>query len=73
MSKPTSMTLLIGHDELPGTAEADQFVGARHGGVPVSFFLVHSRPGASPELHTHPYPEVFILHAWPRDVRSRRG
>jgi MFS family permease len=29
----------------------------------VSFFLVHSPPGASVALHSHPYPEVFILQA----------
>ena len=63
MPKATSMTLRIGQTELPGTPEAHQFVGAYHGDVPVSFFLVHSRPGARVELHAHPYPEVFILHA----------
>ena len=63
MSKATSETLLIGHHELPGTADADQFVGAQHGGVPVSFFLVHSDPGTRVARHSHPYPEVFVLHA----------
>ena len=63
MDRPTSMTLRIGRDQLPGTPEADQFLGADHGGVPVSFFLVHSPPGARVELHAHPYPEVFILQA----------
>ena len=62
MPRATSMTLRIGRDELPGTPEADQFLGADHG-VPVSFFLVHSPPGARVELHAHPYPEVFILQA----------
>jgi quercetin dioxygenase-like cupin family protein len=61
MSKARSMTLRIGQTELPGTPEARQFVGAHHGGVPVSFFLVHSPRGAKVELHAHPYPEVFIL------------
>ncbi len=42
MSKVTSETLLIGHHELPETADAHQFVGARHGGVPVSLFLLHA-------------------------------
>ena len=63
MPRATSMTFRIGHSELPGTTEAHQFVGAQHGGVPVSFFLVHSPPGVQVEPHTHPYPEVFILHA----------
>jgi quercetin dioxygenase-like cupin family protein len=63
MPKATSETLLIGRHELPGTADAHQFVGAQHGGVPVSLFLVHSPPGARVALHRHPYPEVFVLHA----------
>ncbi|MGB0095352.1 MAG: cupin domain-containing protein [Solirubrobacteraceae bacterium] len=63
MSKATSETLLIGQHELPGTADAHQFLGAQHGGVPVSFFLVHSPPGASVALHSHAYPEVFVLRA----------
>ena len=62
MPRATSMTLRIGRDELPGTPAADQFLGADHG-APVSFFLVHSPPGARVELHAHPYPEVFILQA----------
>jgi quercetin dioxygenase-like cupin family protein len=63
MSTATSETLLIGHHELPGTVDAHQFVGAQHGAVPVSFFLVHADPGARVALHSHPYPEVFVLHA----------
>jgi quercetin dioxygenase-like cupin family protein len=63
MPRATSTTLRIGRNQLPGTPEADQFLGEDHGGVPVSFFLVHSPPGARVELHAHPYPEVFILHA----------
>ena len=63
MRKVTSETLLIGHHELPGTADAHQFVGAQHGGVPVSLFSVHSAPGTRVPPHSHPYPEVFVLHA----------
>jgi quercetin dioxygenase-like cupin family protein len=63
MSKVTSETLLIGDHELPGTADAHQFVGAQHGDVPVSFFLVHSEPGTQVASHSHPYPEVFVLHS----------
>jgi mannose-6-phosphate isomerase-like protein (cupin superfamily) len=29
----------------------------------VSLILVHSAPGAGPELHRHPYPEVFVIEA----------
>jgi mannose-6-phosphate isomerase-like protein (cupin superfamily) len=52
---------LIEVNELPGTANAHSFVGADHGGVPVSLIFVHSAPGAGPELHRHPYPEVFVV------------
>jgi quercetin dioxygenase-like cupin family protein len=48
---------------LPGNDEAHRFVGAEHGGIPVSMFLVHSAPGDRPELHKHPYPEVFVIEA----------
>ena len=55
------MTLLIKSTELAGPPEGRRFVGAEHGGVPVSLFLVEAGPGSGPELHRHPYPEVFVL------------
>jgi len=57
------MSLLIKSGELAGPPEGRRFVGAEHGGVPVSLFLVDARPGSGPELHRHPYPEVFVLAA----------
>lgn len=38
------------------------FEGAEHGGVALSFFLIDSPPGAGPDLHVHPYAEVFVVH-----------
>jgi quercetin dioxygenase-like cupin family protein len=55
------MDPIIAMGQLPGSEIAHQFVGADHGNVPVSFFLVHSSPGEGPKLHRHPYPEVFIV------------
>jgi mannose-6-phosphate isomerase-like protein (cupin superfamily) len=55
--------LLIRSGELPGSPEAHQFIGSEHGALPISLFLVDDRPGAGPELHRHPYPELFIVHA----------
>jgi quercetin dioxygenase-like cupin family protein len=26
-------------------------------------FLVHNRPGEGPELHRHPYPEIFVVNS----------
>jgi quercetin dioxygenase-like cupin family protein len=48
---------------LPGSERADIFNGHEHGEVPISMFLVHNRPGDGPELHRHPYAEVFVVHA----------
>jgi mannose-6-phosphate isomerase-like protein (cupin superfamily) len=48
-------------DDLDHTEHAHEFVGAEHGDVPFSVILVHSRPGAGPKLHRHPYAEVFIV------------
>ena len=48
-------------DALPHTRHSHEFVGADHGEVPFSIILVHSRPGAGPAIHTHPYAEVFVV------------
>jgi quercetin dioxygenase-like cupin family protein len=60
---PNTNPLLIGRSDLPGSPDAHQFIGAQHGALPISLFLVDGRPGAGPLLHRHPYPEVFIVHA----------
>jgi quercetin dioxygenase-like cupin family protein len=57
------MTNLIPHGTLPGSELADVFHGREHGHVPISMFLVHNQPGDGPELHRHPYPEIFVVHA----------
>ncbi len=59
----TARSLRISRDDLPGPAEAHRFIGAHHGGLPISLFLVDDRPGAGPLLHRHPYAEVFVVHA----------
>ncbi len=58
---------LIRRDGLPGSPEAHRFIGAEHGALPISLFLVDDRPGAGPLLHRHPYPELFIIHAGQAD------
>ena len=47
-------------DELPGGENASTFNGHEHG-ASGSFFLSHNRPGTGPELHRHPYEEIFIV------------
>jgi mannose-6-phosphate isomerase-like protein (cupin superfamily) len=48
-------------DELPHTRHSHELVGEDFGDVPFSIILVHSRPGAGPAVHTHPYAEVFVV------------
>lgn len=49
--------------DLPRVSPTAQlFEGEQHD-LPVSAFVVDSAPGLGPSLHTHPYPEVFIVHA----------
>ena len=60
---PNTNRLLITQADLPGSPGAQQFIGADHGALPISLFLVDGRPGAGPLLHRHPYPEVFVVHA----------
>jgi quercetin dioxygenase-like cupin family protein len=52
---------VIRNDELPHSDNSFAFQGADHDGVGVSFFLVNAAPGRGPSLHTHDYPEVFIM------------
>ena len=54
---------IVALDALPHTRHSHEFVGEDHGDVPFSIILVHSRPGAGPAVHTHPYAEVFIVDA----------
>src|ERR1700751_3360317 len=37
------------------------FEGGKRAGIDISMFVVRTRPGGSVELHTHPYPETFLL------------
>jgi len=51
------MTEIIPIEKLQGNL----FQGGEHGGIPISFFLVHSPFGGGPRLHRHPYEEIFIV------------
>ena len=57
------MRSVVDLDDLPHNEHAHEFVGADHGGVPVSLILVHSAPGAGPAVHRHPYAEVFVVES----------
>lgn len=54
---------IISLDDLEHSRHSHEFVGAEHGDVPFSIILVHSRPGAGPKLHRHPYAEVFVVES----------
>jgi quercetin dioxygenase-like cupin family protein len=52
---------VIGNDELPNNGSVYKFEGYLHGDVDVSFFLSDTAPGKGPDLHKHPYDEVFVV------------
>ena len=47
-------------ESLPDSGNSYRFDGAAHA-APVSFFVLHTRPGEGPGLHRHPYAETFII------------
>jgi mannose-6-phosphate isomerase-like protein (cupin superfamily) len=54
---------VVNNHELPGNSTSYQFEGGLHGDANVSFFLSVTPPGRGPELHQHPYEEIFIVQA----------
>jgi mannose-6-phosphate isomerase-like protein (cupin superfamily) len=54
---------IIPLDDLEHSPNFHEFVGAEHGDVSFSVILVHSRPGAGPKLHRHPYAELFVVES----------
>lgn len=52
----------IDRDALPRTRHSHELVGAEFE-VPISLILVHCAPGAGPNIHRHPYAEVFVIEA----------
>jgi quercetin dioxygenase-like cupin family protein len=52
---------VIHRDQLPRIGSSWDFVGADHGGVPVSFYLVEAQPGKGAPLHCHDYDEVVLV------------
>ena len=49
-------------DDLPDSGNSFRFDGFLYD-APVSFFLLHTKPGEGPGLHHHPYTETFIVQA----------
>jgi quercetin dioxygenase-like cupin family protein len=47
-------------ESLPDSGNSFLFEGVAHA-APVSFFLLHTKPGQGPGLHRHPYAETFVI------------
>jgi quercetin dioxygenase-like cupin family protein len=57
--RPRLVTVSL--EELATGPTAALFEGRPRAGVGVSIFVVRTPPGRTVELHTHPYPETFLL------------
>ncbi|HEU4699581.1 MAG TPA: cupin domain-containing protein [Gemmatimonadales bacterium] len=57
---------VVTQKDLPQRGMSHAFVGADHGPVGISVYLVEAPPGRGAPLHRHPYEEVTF-------VRSGRG
>lgn len=53
--------LRIRQTDLPHIGSSHNFVGADQGGVGISVFLFHGKPGSGPGPHRHPYDEVQFV------------
>ncbi len=58
---------VINEKELPFVGSSFEFVGAEHGPVAMSMFIVVAQPGRGPRLHRHKYDEIVYVI----DGRSR--
>lgn len=56
------MKVLTHSSELPGGDDARDFVGKEHG-ADLTLILVNVPSGHGPNLHRHPYEEIFVVHA----------
>jgi mannose-6-phosphate isomerase-like protein (cupin superfamily) len=59
----TTEAELFHRDALEHNENSHTFNGHEHGGVGLSFFLVHYKSERGPSLHKHPYAEVFIVES----------
>ena len=51
----------VRQQDLPFQGSSHQFVGAEHGDVGISAFLLSALPGRGPGPHRHPYDEVQFI------------
>ena len=57
----------VRQEDLPFRGSSHHYVGADHGGVGISAFLLNAAPGRGPGPHRHPYDEVQFI----REGRAR--
>jgi quercetin dioxygenase-like cupin family protein len=53
--------VVLNLEEMRFSPTAFLFEGGSRAGVGISMFIVRTPPGGAVELHTHPYPETFLL------------
>ena len=56
------MDLLIHSNQLPGGNSSREFEGKQYG-AGLTLILVDVETGHGPNLHRHPYEEIFVVHA----------
>ena len=56
------MELRIPSSQLPGGSSSREFEGKDHG-AGLTLILVNVETGHGPNLHRHPYEEIFVVHA----------
>lgn len=55
------MIVVLDLEEMRFSPTAFLFEGEPRAGIGMSMFTVRTPPGGAVELHTHPYPETFLL------------
>jgi len=55
------MYTLLPKENIQLNATAYRFQGREYGNIPLSFFWVLTPPGKGPDMHVHPYKEIFVL------------
>lgn len=47
--------------DLPYAGHSHELEGVHYGGVPASLIFFNGPPDSGPRLHSHPYPELFVI------------
>ena len=61
---------VVAQSDLPFVGMSHQFIGADHGQVGISVYLVSSPPGRGTKLHRHPYDEGAFVRVAVEDEGS---